>query len=41
MFSSDDGAKVFLNDVEIYRFLEVNIAYPDQEEINLAIRDCP
>ena len=38
MFSSDDGAKVFLNDEEIYRFLEVNIAYPDQEEINLDLQ---
>jgi len=38
MFSSDDGAKVFLNDQEIYRFLEVNIAYPDQEEIKLDLQ---
>jgi len=38
MFSSDDGAKVFLNDEEIYRFLEVNITYPDQEEISLNLQ---
>ena len=35
MFSSDDGAKVFLNDELLYRFLEVRVAAPDDDEIPL------
>jgi hypothetical protein len=38
MFSSDDGAKVFLNDKQLYRFLEVRIAQPDDEEIDLNLK---
>jgi len=38
MFSSDDGAKVFLNDEQLYRFLEVRIAQPDDEEIRLDLK---
>jgi len=38
MFSSDDGSKVFLNDEEIYRFLAVNIARPDQFEVKLQLK---
>jgi len=37
MFSSDDGSKVFLNDEQIFRFLDVNVAYPDQFEIPLKL----
>ncbi len=37
MFGSDDGAKVFLNDEEIYRFLDVRIAAPDQDTIPLEL----
>jgi len=38
MFSSDDGSKVFLNDKQLYRFLEVRIAAPDDEEIFLDLK---
>ncbi len=38
MFSSDDGSKIFLNDVEIYRYLTVNIARPDQFEVVLPLK---
>ncbi|BDD05828.1 hypothetical protein AUTU_33110 [Aureibacter tunicatorum] len=38
LFSCDDGGKVFLNDDEIFRFLDVNIAKPDQHEINLKLK---
>jgi len=38
MFSSDDGSKVFLNDEQIYRFLEVRVASPDDEEIPLQLK---
>jgi len=37
MFSSDDGSKIFLNDKEIYRYMDVNVAYPDQFEIPLKL----
>ena len=35
---SDDGAKVFLNGDEIYRFLDVRIAEPDQDTIPLDLK---
>lgn len=35
LIGSDDGAKVLLNDKEVYRFLEVRIAAPDQDRIEL------
>ncbi|MEA3477507.1 MAG: glycoside hydrolase family 172 protein [Bacteroidota bacterium] len=35
---SDDGAKVFLNGEEIYRFLDVRIAAPDQDTIPLNLK---
>ena len=38
LFSSDDGSKVFLNDEQLYRFLEVRIAAPDDEEIPLNLK---
>jgi hypothetical protein len=38
LFSSDDGSKIFLNNEEIFRFMEVNIAYPDQFEIPLNLK---
>lgn len=38
MFSSDDGSKVFLNDEQLYRFLEVRVAQPDDEEIPLNLK---
>ena len=38
MFSSDDGSKVFLNDEQLYRFLEVRVASPDDEEITLPLK---
>ncbi len=38
MYSSDDGSKVFLNDEELYRFLEVRVASPDDEEIPLNLK---
>ena len=39
MFSSDDGSKIFLNDEQIYRYLEVNIARPDQFEVKLQLKE--
>lgn len=38
LIGTDDGAKVFLNDKEIYRFLEVRIAEPDQDVITLDLK---
>jgi len=38
MFGSDDGAKVFLNDIELYRFLNVRVAEPDQERIEIPLK---
>ncbi len=38
LFSSDDGSKVFLNDRQLYRFLEVRIAAPDDERIPLHLK---
>jgi len=38
LIGSDDGSKVFLNNQEIYRFLDVRIASPDQDTISLNLR---
>lgn len=38
LIGSDDGAKVFLNDEQLYRFLEVRIAAPDQDTIDLPLK---
>jgi len=38
LLGSDDGAKVFLNGNELYRFLDVRIAAPDQDTIPLALK---
>lgn len=38
LIGSDDGAKVFLNDKEIYRFLDVRIAAPDQDRLDISLR---
>jgi hypothetical protein len=35
---SDDGAKVFLNNKQLYRYLGVRIAEPDQAEIKLNLK---
>jgi hypothetical protein len=35
---SDDGAKVFLNNKQLYRYLGVRIAEPDQAEIALNLK---
>jgi hypothetical protein len=35
---SDDGSKVFLNNKELYRYLGVRIAEPDQAEIPLHLK---
>ena len=35
---SDDGAKVFLNGTEIYRFNEVRVAAPDQDQLMLELK---
>lgn len=35
---SDDGSKVFLNGQELYRFLDVRIAAPDQDQIDLPLK---
>jgi len=38
LFGSDDGAKVFLNDKEIYRYLAIRISEPDQDRIPLELK---
>ena len=39
LFGSDDAAKVFLNDQEVYRFFDLfRIAAPDQDKINLRLK---
>lgn len=38
LIGSDDGSKVFLNDQELYRFLDVRIAAPDQDEVELNLK---
>jgi len=38
LFGTDDGSKVFLNGVEIYRYLGVRIAEPDQERLELNLK---
>lgn len=35
LLGTDDGAKVFFNDREIYRFLQIRISQPDQDRIRL------
>jgi outer membrane protein assembly factor BamB len=35
---SDDGAKVFLNNKQLYRYLGIRIAEPDQAEIALNLK---
>jgi hypothetical protein len=37
LLGSDDGVKVFLNDKEIHRILEVRISTPDQDRVPLAL----
>lgn len=38
LLGSDDGAKVFLNGEELYRFLDVRIAAPDQDRVALRLK---
>lgn len=38
MLGTDDGAKVFLNGEQLYRFLEVRVAAPDQDTVRLPLR---
>ncbi len=38
LIGTDDGAKVFLNGRELYRFLEVRIAQPDQDKVILPLK---
>ncbi|MCK4579463.1 MAG: hypothetical protein KAU50_11790, partial [Candidatus Marinimicrobia bacterium] len=38
LIGTDDGAKVFLNGEELYRFLDVRIAGPDQDEVTLPLK---
>lgn len=35
---TDDGSKVFLNDEQLYRFLEVRVAAPDQDTVQLDLQ---
>jgi hypothetical protein len=35
---SDDGSKVFLNGEELYRFLDIRVAAPDQDTIQLPLK---
>ncbi|MGD8748878.1 MAG: DUF2961 domain-containing protein [Balneolaceae bacterium] len=38
LIGSDDGSKIFLNDKQVYRFLDVRIAAPDQDRVNLHLK---
>jgi len=38
LIGTDDGSKVFLNGKQLYRFLEVRIAEPDQDRITLELK---
>ncbi len=38
LLGSDDGVKVFLNDQQIHRFLEVRISAPDQDHVPLNLK---
>lgn len=38
MLGTDDGAKVFLNGEQLYRFLEVRVAAPDQDTVQLDLQ---
>jgi hypothetical protein len=38
LLGSDDGAKVFLNGEELYRFLDVRISAPDQDRVSLNLK---
>ena len=38
MIGSDDGAKVFFNNKEVYRYLGVRVAEPDQAIIPVHLR---
>jgi hypothetical protein len=38
LIGSDDGSKVFLNKKEIYRFLDVRVAQPDQDKVELHLK---
>ena len=38
LIGSDDGSKVFLNGKELYRFLDVRIAAPDQDRVPLHLK---
>ena len=38
LFGTDDGAKVFFNNKQLYRFLDVRVAEPDQADVLLDIR---
>lgn len=38
LLGSDDGIKVFLNDETLHRFLDVRIAAPDQDTVQLNLR---
>jgi len=38
LVGSDDGSKVFLNGKEIYRFLDIRVAQPDQDRVQLHLK---
>jgi hypothetical protein len=38
LLGSDDGVKVFCNGREIHRFLDVRIAAPDQDRVELKLK---
>ncbi|MBI4535557.1 MAG: DUF2961 domain-containing protein [Ignavibacteriae bacterium] len=38
LLGTDDGVKVFLNDVEIHRVLKIRVAEPDQDRVPLALK---
>jgi hypothetical protein len=38
LIGSDDGSKVFLNGKEIYRYLDIRVAQPDQDRVELRLR---
>ena len=38
LVGSDDGAKIWLNDEQVYRFLDIRIAAPDQDTVQLHLK---
>ncbi|HSD62695.1 MAG TPA: hypothetical protein VLB50_02820, partial [Ignavibacteriaceae bacterium] len=38
LIGTDDGSKVFVNGMPVYRFLNIRVAEPDQDKISLDLK---